>query len=134
MKKMIIFLCPLLIHTQNIDLSKLFERSTNNISSCDSLINYCLNEDHPLKTAYLSAGLMLKSKHSRKLKFFKKGKNKLNDIINKNPNIVEFRWIRYCIQSNTPKILNYKQHIEIDKAMIEKNGTGRQKNILKAYD
>ena len=76
----------------------------------------------------------VKIKHSRKLKLFKKGKNKLNDIINKNPNIVEFRWIRYCIQSNTPKILNYKQHIEIDKAMIEQNGNRRQKKILKAYD
>ena len=134
MKYIIILLCPLFTLAQNIDLSKLFERSTNNIASCDSLINFCISEDNPRQTAYLSAGLMLKSKHSRKLKFFKKGKNKLNDIINKNPNFVEFRWIRYCIQSNTPKILNYKQHLEIDKAMIEQNGTRQQKNILKAYD
>lgn len=134
MKNIIIFLCPFLMYAQSTELIQLFERSTNNISSCDSLINYCLNEDHPRKTAYLSAGLMLKSKHSRKLKLFKKGKNKLNDIINKYPNFVEFRWIRYCIQTNTPKILNYKQHLAIDKAMIKQNGTHHQKNILKEHD
>ena len=134
MKYIIMILFPLFIQGQNVDFSKLLERSTNNITSCDSLMNFCINEDDPRKIAYLGAGLMLKSKYSRKLKYFKKGKNKLDDIINKYPNFVELRWIRYCIQTNTPKILNYKQHLSEDKAMIQKNGNHNQKNILKAYD
>tara|TARA_B100001250_G_C19257623_1_gene553509 strand:+ start:199 stop:588 length:390 start_codon:yes stop_codon:yes gene_type:complete len=129
---MILF--PLFIQGQNVDFSKLLERSTNNITSCDSLMNFCINEDDPRKIAYLGAGLMLKSKYSRKLKYFKKGKNKLDDIINKYPNFVEFRWIRYCIQKNTPRLLNYKQNIEIDKSIIQQNGTSYQKKILKDHD
>ena len=134
MKILLMIIFPTILYAQNHKLSDLFERSTTNIASCDSLIQFCLNEKTPQQIAYLGAGFMLKSRHSRKLKHFKEGKKILEEIIKKYPSFVEFRWIRYCVQTNTPKILNYKQHLSEDKAMIEKNGNHYQKNILKVYD
>ena len=134
MKIILLIILPTISYAQHYKLNELFERSATNTASCDSLIQFCLEEKNPQQIAYLGAGLMLKSKHLKNLKYFKKGKKKLEEIIEKNPSFVEFRWIRYCIQTNTPKILNYKQHLSIDKAIIQQNGNSNQKNILKLYD
>ncbi len=134
MKILLMVIFPTILYTQNHKLSDLFVRSTTNITSCDSLIQFCLNEKTPQQIAYLGAGFMLKSRHSRKLKYFKEGKKILEEIIKKYPSFVELRWIRYCIQMNSPKILNYKQNIENDKSIIETSGSKYQKKIIELYE
>ena len=129
-----LLLLPLCLLGQKIEYQKLFQRANLNIESCDSLVKYCESETTATGMAYYAAGLMLKSKHERKLKYFKIGRQKLEEIISKYPNFVELRWIRYCIQTNTPKILNYKQHVDIDKQLILKLGSEFQKNLINKYD
>ena len=129
-----LLLIPFCFFGQKTEYQKLFQRANLNVESCDSLLRYCENETTPTEMAYYAAGLMLKSKHERKLKYFKIGRQKLEEIISKYPNFVDLRWIRYCIQKNTPKILNYKHHVDIDEQLILKLGSDFQKNIINKYD
>ena len=132
--KLIFYFFPLFILSQNLDLSSLFERAVINKYSCDTLVDYCSEERNLKQTAYLGAGLMLKAKHTNspfsKYSFFKKGSGKLDDVIKKSPNFAEFRWLRYCLQKNAPKFLNYNKNLLEDKVFIEKNGTSQQKRVL----
>ena len=134
MKWILVFIFPTFIFSQNFELNKIFERAVFNQFSCDSLVNYCSKEKNLIEKAYLGAGLMLKAKYANspflKYSFFKKGRAKLDDAINKKPNFVEFRWLRYCLQNNVPNFLNYNKNLSEDKIFIEKNGTNQQKRIL----
>ncbi len=131
---LIFYFFPLFILSQNFELSSLFERAVINKYSCDTLVDYCSEEINLKQTAYLGAGLMLKAKHANspfsKYSFFKKGTGKLDNAIKKSPNFVEFRWLRYCLQKNAPKFLNYNKNLLEDKFFIEKNGTSQQKRVL----
>tara|TARA_B100000900_G_C20249701_1_gene581442 strand:+ start:119 stop:523 length:405 start_codon:yes stop_codon:yes gene_type:complete len=129
-----VLLIPFCFFGQKIEYQKLFQRANLYVQSCDSLVKFCEKETTPIETAYHAAGLMLKSKHERKLKYFKIGRQKLEGIISKYPNFVELRWIRYCIQKHTPRILNYKQHTDIDRRLILKFGSDFQKIIINKYD
>ena len=51
MKYLFIFF-PIIIFSQNIQLEKMFERASNNEMSCDSLLNFCMNE-MTIKEKYL---------------------------------------------------------------------------------
>lgn len=132
--KLIFYFFPLFVFSQNLDLNMLFERAVINKFSCDSLIDYCSKEKNLKQKAYLGAGLMLKAKHVNssfsKFSFFKKGQRILNDVINKNPKFVEFRWLRYCLQKNAPKFLNYNKNMYEDSLFIRQNGNGQQKRVL----
>ncbi len=134
MRFILIYFFPIFIFSQNLELHKLFERAAVNQFSCDSLVNYCSQEKTLKQKAYLGAGLILKAKHVNspfsKFSFFKKGKRKLDGVINKKPNFVEFRWLRYCLQKNAPRFLNYNENISEDRSFIKKNGTNQQKQVL----
>ena len=66
-----LLLLPFCFFGQKIEYQKLFQRANLNIESCDSLVKYCESETTATGMAYYAAGLMLKSKHERKLKYFK---------------------------------------------------------------
>lgn len=52
-----------------------------------------------------------------KLKTFNSGKNKLEEVINKNPE-VELRYLRLLIQLNVPGILDYNENIDEDLEVL----------------
>jgi len=54
-----------------------------------------------------------------KLKVFNTNKNKLEELILKNPNNVHLRYIRLVIQENTPGILGYTSSIKKDKQFLK---------------
>lgn len=53
-----------------------------------------------------------------KLSYFNKGKNTLEQIIEKNPDNVELRYLRYCIQTNVPSFLGYYSNKNEDKKVL----------------
>ncbi len=65
------------------------------------------------------------SKHAfnplTKLEHFKKGKKILENAIREAPKNIELRFFRLQIQENVPKILNYNENIESDRAFIDRN-------------
>ena len=54
-----------------------------------------------------------------KLRVFNTNKNKLEELILKNPNNIHLRYIRLVIQENTPGILGYTSSIKKDKQFLK---------------
>ena len=98
-------------------------------SSTEELANelFDLTKTSDLKSNYLgfayhAVAQTLQAKHSQnpivKFNYFKEGINKLEQVIEKNPNEIELRFLRYCIQKKTPSFLNYSSSLEIDSVFI----------------
>ena len=77
----------------------------------------------------------MKAKHVNspisKVSFFRKGRKKLDDVIDKNPNFVEYRWLRYSLQKNAPDFLDYKKNLMLDSLVISMYGNNFQKRVLR---
>ena len=125
MKYLILIIIPCILCGQNISHKKLLDRALTDVKSCDSLISYLDDKDTNIEKGYLGAGLMIKAKHEKKLynkwKNFKIGKKQLEDAIRAEPNCIELRKIRYHIQNNIPRFLNYKNNRKEDEIFINKN-------------
>tara|TARA_B100000900_G_scaffold92981_1_gene76254 strand:+ start:1778 stop:2185 length:408 start_codon:yes stop_codon:yes gene_type:complete len=124
-----------LIYSQETEFKKIFERAVFQEVSCDSLIDFCEGKISKKCEAYSGAALILKAKYANspisKISFFRKGRKKLDDIIDKNPNFVEYRWLRYSLQKNAPVFLNYNKNLIKDSIYISKYGNDFQKKVLK---
>ena len=74
------------------------------------------------KEAYEGAMLMRKSgllkKAAEKLKFFKKGRIKLETAIAKDGSNAEYRFLRLAIEEHAPKVVKYKADLESDKRSV----------------
>ncbi|MDM1049897.1 MULTISPECIES: hypothetical protein [Sphingobacterium] len=79
----------------------------------------------PVERGYAAAFHMFMAKHTsnpfKKMNYFKSGKNKLEKEIKSNPNNVELRFIRLCIQYYIPKYLGYHDQVQIDKDYVMNN-------------
>ncbi|UII27339.1 hypothetical protein LVD15_02610 [Fulvivirga maritima] len=73
---------------------------------------------------------------ANKLELFKEGHELLEDAIDSQNANVEYRFLRLTIQEHAPKILNYNNEIEEDKALILKSYPELDKdlkNYIKDY-
>lgn len=79
----------------------------------------------PVEKGYLAAYQIFMAKHLsnpfKKLQQFKRGKNNLENLIHENPDDVELRYIRLCIQFYAPKMLGYSSNINQDKDFVVRN-------------
>lgn len=76
-----------------------------------------------LKDAYEGALLMkksglMKAPAKEKISVFKSGKQKLEAAIAKNPDNAEYRFLRYIIQENAPKVVKYNKDLKEDAELI----------------
>ena len=76
----------------------------------------------PEKEAYEGALLMRKSGVLKiaveKLKYFKKGRIKLETALLKDSNNAEYRFLRLSVQEHAPKVVKYKDKLKTDKQFI----------------
>ena len=79
----------------------------------------------PVELGYEAAYHMFMASHTsnpfKKMSFFKSGKKMLEAQIASNPNNVELRYIRLCIQYYIPSYLGYKSNIAADKSFLRDN-------------
>ncbi len=61
------------------------------------------------------------SNNKEKMQKFKDGKNQIEQCIAKDSNNVELRFLRYTIQTNSPKVLGYNKQAPADKKYILAN-------------
>nr|WP_321407359.1 hypothetical protein [uncultured Carboxylicivirga sp.] len=75
-----------------------------------------------IKDAYLASAYMQKAQYVvspyRKLQFFNKGKKLLENYIEKYPNCIDGRYVRYLVQTNAPFFLGYSSNKAEDKKFI----------------
>ncbi len=97
------------------DASELFLTSMKNIKV----------ESNPLLLCYRGMAYMIGAKYSfnpyTKLSYFNKGKEMLEKAVKAEPENVEIRFMRYCIQTNAPFFLNYSSNADVDKTIILKS-------------
>lgn len=125
--KIFLFLLTGFFMWQTQDLAavrKMYQTANNNKAAATAFIQsvaeYSGND--ATMRAYKAAAITLQAKHEKKLalkkELFVKGAKQLEDIIDKNPNLLELRMIRLSIQENTPRLMKYKGHIDEDKNKI----------------
>jgi hypothetical protein len=61
------------------------------------------------------------SNPSKKISYFRKGKQLIAEAVRLNPDNFEIRFLRFATQSKTPAFLGYDQHIEEDKRFLLAN-------------
>lgn len=69
---------------------------------------------------------------ANKLKEFKEGREKLENMITRDSNNVEFRLLRLIIQEKAPKMLHYNMHTEEDHQFIIVHFNTTSKSVRKA--
>lgn len=108
------------------DIRKDFKVGHKDEATCkkhlESLEKYA---DTPVERGYEAAYHMFMAKHTgnplKKMSYFKSGKNMLEKEIESNPDNIELRYIRLCIQYYIPSYLGYKGNIDEDKNFLRDN-------------
>ena len=143
MKNWIIILVVFSLNISNAqsmqDVRRLYLESSNNDSKLDSF-NHLLVESKNktnVLSAYYGANLLLKSKHLKnpfkKIEFFEKGKEIIENAIIKEPDNIEIALIRYSVQKNSPRFLMYNKNLIEDYEFINKNINSVNDKKLKKY-
>lgn len=108
-----------------IELRKLYYKSFNDKKSSEQFFDVMKemkDTSDPLLMAFKGMSYMMQAKHSfnpyTKLARFNKGKSLLDNAIRKSPQNVEARFMRFCVQTNAPAFLGYKDNIHSDKAIV----------------
>jgi hypothetical protein len=106
---------------------ELFKKAIVEKESCMQLLqllkDYTEN-NHPLFAGYKGCATMVMAKHvfnpASKYSYFSSGKQLLEKAIAADPANTELIFLRFGIQTNIPRFLNYKMDISKDKAVLIK--------------
>ena len=108
-----------------IELRKLYYKAYDNKRSADEFFSVMMevkNSTTPLMMGYSGMAYMMKAKFLynpyTKMSSFTTGKDLLNNAINKDPESIELRFMRFCAQTNAPRFLGYNRQIKEDKAIV----------------
>jgi hypothetical protein len=101
-----------------------YEKSVHNEQTAVNLLDYLTSSNNPTLIGYKGAVTIVMAKHVmspyKKINYFKTGKDVLEQAIQKEPLNVELRFIRFSIQCNAPKFLDYHSNINGDKVLLLK--------------
>ena len=113
----------------NLDqIRKTYLESAKSEENIQKLISTC--EDYKSKNdsiiyAYRTVAdlMLIKYKYNPfyKLKLFTEHSRKLDLIVKNNFNNIEIRFLRYCVQKQTPRFLGYNDNLELDYQFIIQN-------------
>lgn len=65
----------------------------------------------------------------QKLDVFKKGVELLEEMIEKWPENIEYRFLRLSVQEHAPKFLKYNKEVQMDKSFIRENFSKADKKL-----
>lgn len=99
--------------------------STGDSEAIDKQIEIVQNSELKHKDGYEGALLMKKAglagRPSQKLKLFKQGRIKLETAILDDNDNAEFHFLRLAIEEHAPKIVKYRNDIEVDKLIVQQD-------------
>ncbi|MFD2598874.1 hypothetical protein ACFSQ3_07900 [Sphingobacterium corticis] len=125
----ILLLQVCLCYAQKVDLSGIrqnFNKGVKNKELCEKYHEQLQKgAKSPVEKGYKAAFHMFMAKHTsnpfKKMSYFKDAKSMLEEVIEDNPQNVELRFIRLCIQYYSPKYLGYHSEVEQDKEYVMNN-------------
>jgi len=126
---LLLFVINCTAQTNNLDkIRKEYLETKKNESSIIQLINTCdkyKNKDNSTISAYQTAAKLMMIEYDynplTKLKSFTKHTKTLDYIVTNNINNIEIRFLRFCIQKQTPRFLGYNDNLESDYKFIVQN-------------
>ncbi len=121
--------CVTVSYAQKItmkDIRNDFNKGVKDEALCESYFEWLdKNAKTDTEKGYKAAFQMFMAKHTgnpiKKMSYFKGGKKLLEEQIKFNPNNVELRFIRLCIQYHSPSFLGYRDDIQVDKNFMIDN-------------
>lgn len=134
MIQFVILTLAMALNFSKADFYKAMEKS--NSEEVFSLLKKASNPSSDDQKAYYGAIQMKAAEFytmpNEKLSSFKDGKTLLEATINKNPQSVEYRFLRLLIQENAPKFLGYNKNISSDAQFIKSNYTNAESDVKNA--
>ena len=125
--------------TNNLDqIRKSYLESAQSEENINKLISTC--EEYKFKNdsiiyAYRTVAdlMLIKYKYNPlyKLKLFTEYSRKLDLIVTNNFKNIEIRFLRYCVQKQTPRFLGYYDNLELDYQFIIQNIDIQSKELQK---
>src|SRR5688572_14231301 len=105
-------------------LRQLFYEARENEDKADLLFekvgNYSGQEG--ILISYKAGAYALKAKYGanplNKLKYVKKSQEYFSEAVQREPQNLEIRFMRYAVESQTPEFLGYSEHVKDDKNML----------------
>ena len=136
---LLVFVFTCKAQTNNLDtIRKEYLETIQSESSINQLINTCekyKNKDNSTISAYKTVAELMLIEYDynplTKLKSFTKHTKKLDFIVTNNINNIEIRFLRYCIQKQTPRFLGYNDNLELDFKFIIQNIDIQSKELQK---
>lgn len=113
-------------HINLNDVRKDFNKGVKDQELCERYLdNLEKNAQTVVEKGYEAAFYMFMAKHTgnpiKKMSYFNGGKKMLEMQVKKDPNNVELRFIRLCIQYHIPTYLGYRDNIDEDKDFLVTN-------------
>ncbi|MDC3030020.1 hypothetical protein OA183_01370 [Flavobacteriales bacterium] len=126
-------------HAQDVSLAELrdlYVEASFEVDKANKLYELTKNssiESDYKKFTYYAIAILLNSKFSMnpidKIKLFGEGKERLEKVISQYPKDIELRFLRFCVQDDTPTILDYKLNMEEDSQFIKNNISKSSKEL-----
>lgn len=132
---------PLLLWSNTLeDLRNKYPEVVTDSELCKNLIQNLSDKKDlsAIEQAYLGAIQTIWANHTKspisKWKTFQRGKDNLEAAVKASPNSIEIRMLRYSVQSNCPKFLNYYDKVDADRDYIMENRAQiKSPALLKIY-
>jgi hypothetical protein len=122
---LLVWRLPLAFSADVAGLRKLYYEATTDRNSADrfmQLMQEIPAGSDPLLLCYKGMAHLLLANYSfnprTKLSFFSKGKAMLEKALSTDPQNIEIRFMRFCVQANAPFFLGYNRDLNKDKAVI----------------
>lgn len=106
------------------ELRKDYFASINNENAAEKFYNNLKKKSptDPLVMAYYGSAQALRAKHAfnpyNKISYLKSGLKTLEAAVNKSPDNLEIRFLRFSLEHYIPAFLGYSKHLETDKKKI----------------
>jgi hypothetical protein len=101
-----------------------YEKAVYSEQVANELLDKLSSTNNNTLLGYKGTVTMMMAKHVlspyKKLNYFKAGKEILEQALQKEPLNVELRYLRFSIQSNSPKFLEYHSNLQSDKLFLLK--------------
>lgn len=123
----LVFFFAMMCYGQDLsDFRYLLQKGENSETATKTLIatsqEAYTKTKKPIYEAFFAVGNFFMAKHVvnplSKYSYFSKGKKALENAVNKDPNNLEIRFMRYISQEQTPAFLGYNKDLKSDKTFI----------------